>query len=98
MADNRRGVRPPQRKPPFGPEQRIRDLERLAEARGISSPDLDGYVHDQKASEAADINNGGLPSQLAYLCRAWGPNAVLALLEGMGSQEWGSPPNSGAMR
>jgi len=38
-----------------------------AESLGLTGEDLDDLVHDAKANEAAEINNGGLEDQLEYL-------------------------------
>lgn len=40
------------------------------DAKGVEPEDLDDLVHDLKAEEAADINNGGLTSQVEYLLSA----------------------------
>lgn len=61
-------------------KQELRELRLLAERQGIQSYDLDGFVHDQKAKEATDINNGDLPAQIAYLHRAWGKEFLETLL------------------
>ncbi|MGI9951945.1 hypothetical protein V3F56_06220 [Moorellaceae bacterium AZ2] len=45
----------------------IEELLYWAKERGITTEDLDGLVHEFKAAEAAEINNGGLESQLQYL-------------------------------
>jgi len=37
------------------------------EKDGMESHELDDQIHDAKSSEAADINNGGLPAQIRYL-------------------------------
>lgn len=55
-------------------KERLEKLSRVLaeEARkaGLSSANFDEVVHEQKSSEAADINNRGLRAQLTYLlCR-----------------------------
>lgn len=54
------------------------ELDALAVELGLDDYDaldddareaLDGAVHDAKAAEAADINNGGPLAQIGYLCR-----------------------------
>ncbi|SMB96844.1 hypothetical protein SAMN00808754_1683 [Thermanaeromonas toyohensis ToBE] len=39
---------------------------------GIKPEDLDELVHEFKAAEAAEINNGGLEAQLEYLVQCCG--------------------------
>jgi hypothetical protein len=42
---------------------------------------IDTFVHELKASEAADINNGGLEEQFDYLIDSAGPEWVEQLIE-----------------
>ena len=44
-------------------------LRRQVEALGWDDADLDELVHENKAAEAANINNAGLVAQCAYLAR-----------------------------
>jgi NAD(P)-dependent dehydrogenase (short-subunit alcohol dehydrogenase family) len=48
-------------------EQQLADEPRRAVLLSMNQEDLDELVHDAKASEAADINNGGPESQVEYL-------------------------------
>lgn len=42
---------------------------------------LDDYVHDAKAAEATNINNGGLDSQLRYIKEQGDLDRVVAWVE-----------------
>jgi hypothetical protein len=51
------------------------DVERLtdkADTAGLEPEDMDETVHDFAASFAADVNNGGLEGQIAYLVDGMG--------------------------
>ena len=51
-------------------DDRAAVVERLAEkadASGLKAEDCDEMVHELAASVAADVNNGGLEDQIAYL-------------------------------
>jgi hypothetical protein len=68
-------------------------VERLvdkAEAAGLDPEDLDDLVHDLTASVAADVNNGGLEDQIAYLVDGLGAQhaeqQLDALIEERGNQ------------
>jgi len=58
-----------------------RDLIVQAEKNRITSESLDEAVHEAKANEAAEINNGGLESQIPYLVEFYGSNHVRELVE-----------------
>ena len=50
-------------------------VERLvdkADAAGLQPEDLDDLIHEFAASVAADVNNGGPQSQIAYLVEGIG--------------------------
>ena len=44
------------------------------EAEGVDAVQLDSAVQDAKGSEASDINNGGLETQVAYLLEGFEGN------------------------
>ncbi len=51
-------------------DDRVAAVERLvnkAYAAGMAAEDLDETIHELAASVAADVNNGGLEEQIAYL-------------------------------
>jgi hypothetical protein len=51
------------------------DVERLVDkvsAAGLNPEDLDELVHELVSSVAADVNNGGLDEQVAYLVKEMG--------------------------
>ena len=56
--------------PEAAADDRAAVVERLAnkaDAAGLAAEDLDEVVHELAASVAADVNNGGLEEQIAYL-------------------------------
>ena len=59
------------------------ELERYARKLKITEEDLDPDIHDLKDEEAADINTGGLRSQLTYMlsCYSTTSNPVEAVKE-----------------
>jgi hypothetical protein len=70
-------------------KRRLNAVERvkLAAFLGDSVPTahsgwLDETVHDLAAAEASRANNGGLESQLDYLCGQLGTEGLLRLLQG----------------
>jgi len=78
------------------------DIINILFEAGVDSEDLDELIHDFKSSEAADINNGGLDSQVLYLVDAVGIKGTMSRVgicehgyyEGRGcdiceEQEWG---------
>lgn len=64
-------------------QEEITKLAKWAGRKGLSSPDLDELVHDAKSSEAADINNGGLEEQIAYIYKEASFSSAKQDLEGM---------------
>lgn len=54
-------------------DEEIEHLVEFAESLGLEAGDFDGEVDDFKSAERAEINNGGLEAQLAYLCDGMGP-------------------------
>jgi len=64
-------------------EHRCGDLAQLAELAPLSQVELDDLVHDRKGAEAAEINNDGKASQLAYLTGVR-PDVVARFLEARG--------------
>ena len=50
----------------------MEELIKQLHDHGITSEDLDDMVHDMKAAEAAEINNGGIEDQVEYLIGCYG--------------------------
>lgn len=65
----------------------VRALVKRAVALGLESCDLDDEVHDTKGSEASNINNDGIESQLEYLRDNAGVKGVLTLLRLIADQK-----------
>lgn len=61
----------------------VERLVELAEALGVDPSDLDDAVHELKGNEAADIDNGGLDSQIAYLLTGDLPEGIEARLRAL---------------
>lgn len=60
--------------------------ERLSSV--FESEDLDDLVHDTKSGEAADINNGGIDSQIDYLLESgWTMDAIWDALNNQDNPE-----------
>lgn len=57
----------PEPKTTAGQAAVVERLVNKADANGLKAEDLDERVHELAASVAADVNNGGLEGQLAYL-------------------------------
>jgi hypothetical protein len=57
-------------------DAQVSELVQLVKWRRLSSVDLDELVHDAKGDEAAEINNGGVESQIRYLVEVNGAGAV----------------------
>jgi len=56
--------------PEIAVDDRIAVVERLvnkADTAGLAAEDLDELVHEFASSVAADVNNGGMEDQIAYL-------------------------------
>ncbi len=49
-----------------------KELLHLAEQVGVAPHTLDSVVHTLKGNEAAEINNGGLRTQIAYMVESGG--------------------------
>lgn len=47
----------------------------------FSEQDLDGFVHELKSKEAADINNAGMDSQLEFMESCGGLDWMLELID-----------------
>ena len=58
-------------------------VQRLVQAATayLISDDLDEEVHEAKSEEAADINNGGLESQVRYLVSRFGEKGAREIVE-----------------
>ena len=50
-------------------DKALAGLVEHAEKLGEDGSELDEYVHEYKSSEAAEINNGGVETQLEYMLR-----------------------------
>ena len=53
-------------------DEKVREIREYVEKLGIGTEALDEVVHDIKSGEAADINNGGMDSQLKFILEANG--------------------------
>lgn len=58
----------------------VKELLLIAKGAGLVSEDLDEEVHETKASEAADINNGDIDVQIKYLYECFGKEATKDVL------------------
>lgn len=47
--------------------RRVKELQLCLDVEGIVTEDLDSLVHDCASEKAAEVNNAGMPAQLAYL-------------------------------
>ena len=47
----------------------------------LTEPDLDELVHELKACEAADINNGGIEEQAKYIIDQLGPTEAMTRVD-----------------
>lgn len=56
-------------------------LAHRAASGGLTPEHLDEMVHDLKGREAAEINNGGLASQMAYLVKRLGARGASDALD-----------------
>ena len=61
----------------------VNRLTTKAESAGLEPEDLDEIVHELASSFAADVNNGGLEEQLAYLVEGLGAQHTERQLNGL---------------
>ena len=59
----------------------IRWVEEHVAGQQAAVHELDELVHDAKAGEAADVNNGGVESQLRYLLGEDGTTVAASTIE-----------------
>jgi len=64
----------------------LQHMQAWMDEQGFSSQDLDEFVHEGKAAEAASINNGGQVEQLTYLIGCFGGN-LTALQNAVSGQQ-----------
>jgi hypothetical protein len=62
-------------------EAAIAELLALAEERGVSEDELDEHVHDVASREGSNVNNEGVPGQIAYLVTELGAAETRRILE-----------------
>jgi len=61
----------------------VERLANKADTAGLAAEDLDEMVHELAASVAADVNNGGLEEQIAYLVDGLGAQHTERQLDAM---------------
>ena len=74
------GLVPAAAQPFSSPAKDIASLEELATSHGVVPEDQDEPVHDCAGTDASDVNNGGLESQIEFLVDHLGEAGVRTML------------------
>ncbi len=75
------GLMPDDVQPFSSASKEIEFLEELATSHGVVPEALDELVHECASSEASDINNGGLESQIEFLVHRLGKARARTMLQ-----------------